>query len=292
MTHRISSRWHKYLFAITILASMSGCSTLEKLLGAADVREPVVSLAGSDLSGLSFDGAELTMLLDVDNPNSIPIKLAGFDYALSVDGKPFTQGKQHSGISIDPHSSNQVKVPVAFKFAELVNLFKGEGSRDTLPFSLDAKIRIDLPVLGTRTIPATYSNSIPIPSIPSMQVSNVKIDDLSLSGAALTVVMALENPNAFGIDFTRLDYNLLINGKSWASIKTSDVVTLPEKGQTQMGIPVRLSFSDMGTALYQALTQSKALEYQLNGNMTLDTTLPLLKNVKLPLEQTGAFQAR
>ena len=292
MVHRISSRWFKHLFAIMLLASLSGCSTLEKLIGAADVREPVVSLAGSDLSGLSFEGAELTMLLNVDNPNAIPIKLAGFDYALTINSKPFTQGEQHSGINIDAHSSNQIKVPIAFKFAELVNLFKGEGSKGTLPFSIDARIHIDLPVLGTRTIPATYSNSIPIPSIPSIQVSNVKVDDLSISGAALTVAMALENPNAFGIDLTRLDYNLLVNGKSWASIKTSDVVTLPEKGQTQMSIPVRLSFSDMGMALYQALTQSKALEYQLNGDMTLDTTLPLLKNVKLPLKQTGAFQAR
>ncbi len=292
MTFRTFPGRLSYFFAASIILLLSGCASLEKLLGAADVREPEVSLAGTQLSALSFDGAELTMLINVDNPNALPIKLAGFDYALNIDGKPFTQGEQHSGINIDARSSNQVEVPIAFKFTELVNLFKGEGNRDSLPFNIDSKIRVDLPVLGTRTIPASYSNAIPIPSVPSMQVSDVAIDSLSLTGAALTVVMAMDNPNAFGIDLTRLDYNLLVNGKSWAAIKTANVVTLPEKGHAQMSIPVSLSFSDMGMALYQALTQSKAMEYQLNGDMTLDTTLPLLKNIELPLKQAGAFQAR
>lgn len=287
----ISNRLHA-LFITSSFFFLHGCASLDTLMSAADIREPSVNLAGTQVSALSFDGAELTMLLNIDNPNPLPIKLAGFDYAVNVNGKPFTQGQQHSGVDIDARASSQVKVPVAFKFSELANLFDGKENRDELAYSIDTNVRVDLPILGIVSIPATHKNRIPIPAMPSIQVSDVNINSLGFSGADLTVVIAVENPNTFGIDLTQLDYNLLVNGTSWATIKSTDVLKLPEKGKTQINIPVQLSFADMGQALFQALTQGKAMEYKLNGDMTVDTTLPLFKNVQIPLVHVGAFEAR
>ena len=274
---------------ITLLA---GCASLEEMANAVNVQEPQVSLAGTKLSALSFEGAELTMLLNVENPNVLPIKLAGFDYALAMDGKSITSGKQTSGVDIAARGANQVEFPIAFKFADVLDVVQGLANKDQLAFNINSNVRIDLPVLGERTVPVSYSNQLPIPKAPSVTVSNVAIENLSLTGAALNVEMDVDNPNAFGVDLTTLDYNLLVNGKSWLETKATNVATLPEKGSTKMSVPIRLSFADMGMALYQTLTQTKPMEYQLNGNMTLDTTLPLLKNVQLPFNQLGSFQAR
>lgn len=287
----ISNRLHA-LFVASSFLFLHGCASLDTLMSAADIREPSVNLAGTEVSVLSFDGAELTMLLNIDNPNALPIKLAGFDYAVSINGKPFTQGEQHSGVDIGARASSQVKVPVAFKFSELANLFDGKENGDELAYSIDTNVRVDLPILGVVSVPANHHNSIPVPSIPSVQIADVYINTLGFSGANLTVVIAVENPNTFGIDLTQLDYDLLVNGHSWADIKSTNVVKLPEKGKTQMNIPVHLSFADMGQSLFQALTQGKAMEYKLNGNMTVDTTLPLFKNIQIPLVHVGAFEAR
>ena len=279
---------------ITALAALllSGCATLEEVADAVNVQEPRISLAGTKLSALSFEGAELTMLLNVENPNALPIKLAGFDYALAVDGKSLTSGKQTSGINIGARAANQVEFPIAFKFADILDLVQGIGSKNQLPFDISSNVHVDLPVLGTRTITAAYSDQLPVPKTPNVAVTHVAIENLSLTGAALAVEMEVDNPNAFGVDLTKLDYNLMVNGKSWAQTKATNVAKLPEKGSTKMRIPVRLSFADMGMALYQTLAQTKPMDYQLNGNMTIDTTLPLLKNVELPLNQLGSFQAR
>lgn len=46
----------------------------------------------------------------------------------------------------------------------------------------------------------------------------------------------------------------------------------------------------MGMALYKSLASSPSMDYRLQGNMTLDTTLPQLKNVKDPINQKGSNQ--
>ena len=281
-----------HLIAALSAVLLTSCASLEEMANVINVQEPKVSLAGTTLSALSFEGAELTMLLNVENPNALPIKLAGFDYALAMDGKSITSGTQTSGVDIGAHATNHVEFPIAFRFADVLELVQGLAGKDELQFDINSNVRMDLPVLGTRTIPVSYSSQLPIPKKPSVAVTNVAIENLSLTGAALTVEMEVDNPNAFGVDLTTLDYNLLVNGKSWLATKATNVAKLPEKGSTKMSVPVRLSFADMGTALYQTLTQTKPMDYQLNGNMTLDTTLPLLKNVQLPFNRLGSFQTR
>ena len=87
----------------------------------------------------------------------------------------------------------------------------------------------------------------------------------------------------FGIDVSQLAYSLSINGAQWAESTLSETIKLAEKGETQIDIPLKLNFMEMGSALMK----SKGLNYQLKGNMNLDTTLPMLKNVKVPFDKSG-----
>lgn len=274
----------------TLLAA--SCASVEELAKLAEFQEPTVDLSDTRLNRLTFDSAEFMLVLDVQNPNPLPINLAGFDYALNIDGKTFTQGKQTSGVAIKANARSQVQFPMTIKFSDLTGISKSFRTKDSLPFKIDATIKVNLPVLGLRTIPASYQNKLPVPKPPSVKVTNLTIDKLSFTNAALKLELEVDNPNAFGVDLTRLNYDLAVNGKPWAKSSDTNVMKITKNSKSRISIPINLDVATMGMALYKTLNSSNPLKYQLQGNMMLDTTLPLLKNVKMPIKQSGTINAR
>ena len=102
----------------------------------------------------------------------------------------------------------------------------------------------------------------------------------------------MDNPNSFGVDLTKLNYDLAVNGQQWAKSSASNVARINKNGKSTVSIPIRLEFATVGMSLYKTLTSSAPMDYRLQGDMNLDTALPLLKNVNMPINKTGSVRAR
>jgi len=275
--------------ALLLLVS---CAEVKELAKITDIKEPSISLAGTQLTALTFDGAEFMLDLNVGNPNPVPIKLAGFDYALNIDGKTLTHGKQNSGIDIGAKNRSQIKVPVAVKFSDLRALMKGFGDKDSVPFNIDANIQVNLPLLGVRSIAVSYKNELPVPKAPSVSVKNLSVDKVNLTNAVVKLNLEVDNPNSFSVDLTKLNYDLAVNGQQWAKSSAINVARINENAKSTISIPIRLEFATMGMSLYKTLKSSAAMDYKFQGDMNLDTSLPLLNNVNMPINKSGSVRAR
>ncbi len=268
----------------------ASCDSVNELVKMADIKEPSVSLAETNLNKLTFESAEFMLLLDVDNPNPVPIHLAGFDYTLNVDGKTLTNGKQNKGVEISANDRSQIEFPVAVKFADLLKLTKGLTNRDTVTFNAAANVYVNLPLIGQRSIPASYETQLPYPKPPSVSIKNLVVDKLNFTSATINLVLQVNNPNSFDVDITKLHYNLNVDGKPWADSSTTNVAKIAKNGLSNISIPINLDVSSVGKTLYKTLSSSNPLKYQLQGNITLDTSLPLLKNIQLPINQSGTMR--
>ena len=277
--------------SLLLLASCADVN-VKDLAKIAHVEEPSVSLASTQLTNLTFEGAELMLSLDVKNPNPIPIKLSGFDYALSVDGKTLTHGKQKNGLEIRARDRSVIELPVGIVFSDLMALAKGFADKDSVPFNIDANIEVNLPILGVRSIPVSYKNQIPLPKAPSLSVKKLSVDKVNLTNATVKLELEVDNPNSFGVDLNRLNYDLAVNGQQWAKSSAIDVARIDKNTKSTISIPIRLEFATMGMTLYKTLTSSASMDYRLQGDMNLDTTLPLLKNVNMPINKSGSVRAR
>ena len=88
-------------------------------------------------------------------------------------------------------------------------------------------------------------------------------------------------------------YNdLAVNSQQWAKSSASNVGRINKNGKSTVSIPIRLEFATVGMTLYKTLTSSAPMDYKLQGDMNLDTTLRLLKNVNIPINKMGSFRAR
>jgi len=281
-----------WLISLCTLLTVNGCASLNQLKDAADIKNPEVNLKASRVTALSFDSAELELTLSVNNPNLIPIKLAGFDYTVNVGETQLLSGEQQNGVKINARGQSDVQVPLSIKFSQLKTLSDALNNKNELTYNIQTTAHLDLPVLGIRKFPGSIQGTLPIPIIPKISVQNIDIKKISFTGATLLLAIKVENPNTFGIDLRRFGYDLAVNDKHWAKGNMNELIHVAENGTTTLHIPLELNFSQLGMALYKTLTQSTPLNYQLNGNMDIDTTLPLLKNISTPFNYSGSVNSR
>ncbi len=275
------------LSCLFIIALATGCSSLNAVKEATGIKSPSVSLAGMQITDLTMENVGLSLTLSIDNPNPIPITLAGFDYSLFFDGKQLLAGEKRDQLKIVAKGVSSVTLPITLNFSDLENLYQGAMSQDTLRYELKATALVDIPVLGIQKFPSTQTGEFPIPKAPDVSLSGITIEKMGLTSANIVITANIKNPNYFGIDISQLAYSLSINGSKWAESTLSDAINISEKSETKINIPLKLNFIEMGSTLYSTLTKGGGLKYQLMGNMNLNTALPMLKNVAVPFDKSG-----
>ncbi len=276
----------RLLVVMAVLLATS-CASLNAIKDVAGIENPTVSLSDMRITGLTMEGASILLTLNVDNPNPVPIDLAGFDYALLFDGKQLLAGEKRDRLKIDARGVSAVTVPVSLNFADLQSLYKGVAYKDSLDYELKTAALIDLPLLGVKRFPSSKKGEFPVPKIPEVSLRGIDIEKMGLSGAEVVINADIKNPNSFAVDVSQLVYSLSINGSKWLESALGESIKLTEKGKTRISIPLKLNFLEMGNVLYGALMEGKGLNYRLTGDMNLDTALPLLKNVKVPFDKSG-----
>lgn len=276
------------LIALTVVVLSTACSSLDQAMQMAKIDKPTVSMSDARITGISFDQAKLEFTLDVNNPNPIPVQFAGFDYHFLVNGQQLMAGEQRDGVKIAANQTSQVKLPLVLKFVDVFESIKSLADNKTLDYAIKTDALLDLPIMGMVRIPAEKAGQVPVPQLPKISLDGIKIKSLGFKGADLEIGLNLDNPNAFDIDIRDLGYDLVVNGQRWLQSQGKDTISLAKSASSQVKVPLNLSFLDMGLTLADLLKQQSTLDYQLVGNMNMDTSLPMLKDIALPFKQSGS----
>jgi len=273
---------------ICFLIFMSaGCSTIKDLV---NIKDPELNLKNAELSDLSFDKADLLLDIEIKNPNNYSLKLDGFNYDLAINKTPFVNGKQEGGQTIKANGSSMFQVPIELKYKNLYDTFQSLANKNSVDYDILLGFDFNLPLAGKTTFPVKGKGSLPLPKIPKIKFDKFKLDDISFSEADLILKIVVENPNSFDLIMNSFNYDLNVDSKSWAKSFSDEKVKIAENGKSVLTIPVTLDFLTMGRAAYRSITSLEPLEYNLKGVMNLDTSLPIMKNIVLPIERKGKIK--
>ena len=99
---------------------MSACSSLGPLL-----KDPEVKVLDLKMLGITAQGVDIDVGLNVKNPNPLPLNLDSVDYALSLSGEKVTEGTFEKGINIPANGEGVVRIPLKFQFQSVGNLLSG-----------------------------------------------------------------------------------------------------------------------------------------------------------------------
>jgi LEA14-like dessication related protein len=120
---------------------------------------------------------------------------------------------------------------------------------------------------------------------PDVQVKDVKVTALGLTGGSVDVVLNVNNPNNFRLDASRLTYNLIIDTVRFASGSLDQRMTVESGQNLEVRVPVNFTYSGVGEAGRQLINMG-SVPYRMTGDFTVAT---ILGNFTVPYDRAGRF---
>ena len=114
----------KALLPLTLLV-LSSCANLTGSL----LKDPEVNISNFKLTDMTSKDISIDLVLDVNNPNPIPLNLDSVDYSLNLSGQKVTEGTMNKGVSIPASGKGQVTIPMKFAYNSVGSLLSGLMNR-------------------------------------------------------------------------------------------------------------------------------------------------------------------
>jgi len=262
------------------------CSTLKDL---ANIQKPSVSVENIRVAGLSFDGLELLFDIGIENPNSLAVTMASFNYEFYLNNQLFLKGVQDSTQSILARSKSQLEIPIALDFQKIYATYQSLKDQDSSVYKMQLGLTFDLPVIGKTTIPLSKEGGIPLLKLPKISVTGLKLKNLSLTSASLELETKLENPNSLNLILNQFQYNLKINERNWLSGVKNQAQAIHSKTTQPLLIPFSINFLEIGQSVYQAIVNNETLNYNFSGKINVGSSDLLLTKKDIPFLTYGSI---
>jgi LEA14-like dessication related protein len=122
---------------------------------------------------------------------------------------------------------------------------------------------------------------------PVVTLKQVQLRGVGLTGGSLDVTLAVQNPNHFRLDATRLTYRVMMGGDSLtvASGAMDKLFTVQEGQTSDVVIPVNFTYSGLGAA-GRSLLNTGAVDYHVIGDVTVGSPVG---NFTVPYQSSGRF---
>jgi LEA14-like dessication related protein len=125
---------------------------------------------------------------------------------------------------------------------------------------------------------------VKVPALPRFALEGLRVRSVSLSAVAVGVRLRVENPNAFPLPGSELEYALALAGTPIARAEGASVVAVPGGGSTVVEIPVRIDVASAGRVAAD-IARGGDVQVELTGKAQV-------AGLPLPLDVRGRVPAR
>ena len=257
--------------AITVvsLILMAGCAGLEGL-----VATPTARVESVEISSISFDSVTVQVNVEIDNPNPLGVTLDAYDYGLDAWDSEVVSGRVEDPVSLRAGGKSDLPIPVTLTFPELADVGTSMAGAESVPLDIALGLEIAVPYMGAIRLDLSAFIDIPIPRPPAITPVRIQVDSINLSGAQVSLVMEMGNPNSFSMGIRRLSGSFMVGGRSWGEIGLDESVDLAPDGRQSAVVTARISFADVGRSAWSLLTGSGSARVSMSGDADIDLDIP------------------
>jgi LEA14-like dessication related protein len=272
----------KEIYVLLLLVGM-----LVSLAPAKSLRDNLaVSLQEKRIQDLDFTGLSLIFYLRITSSSSKLVYLAGYDYRLVINGGEYIQlnAALEESIEVEPQGSTLISLPLKITNDLLFKTIQGIEGEDKAACYLSGGFIFLEERKKQERIPFAFTAEFPILKKPEIEFIVLKVNDLTIGGADLTLEVKFRNTNGFELLVDRLKYRLSLGDRP---IGEERIVwgdkNIEKKGEKVFSLPVLLNFFEVGKEVYDILHQP-AVICQMFGEAEVSTSWG---RIKLPFEKRG-----
>jgi LEA14-like dessication related protein len=258
-----------YLIFLPVVILLVSCSSLDKDLVKSVFKEPKVSVEKTEFKGLDLYKVSLLVHMRILNENPYGVTFRGVDYGLYINRgeNPLLSSSVRETISIAAERDNFVSFPVDLYFREIKNL---DFSKTEIILGLKGKALLQT-IVGDLKIPFDLEKSIPVPRLPEISVTKLKLLDLNVmqKTASLQLTLGVHNRNSFTLPLDSFNFNLALEGVEVSRDNRLDNMTIMPNDTEYLAFVIDLDLVMIKTTLERIL-QGSSVEFELDGSYGLD----------------------
>jgi LEA14-like dessication related protein len=273
-----------FLVVALVAGSVAGCSSVMQTLQDTFEQRPTAKVTATRLSDIDLRSVTMQFDIEVDNPYSFDLPLLNLDFGLSTNGQDFLDGTSEVGGTVPAQGKRTIALPVRVDLVGLIDTVKGLRPGQVIPYDAELGLKVEVTGMGPMRLPLQKSGELPIPDVPSVEVSSLDWDQLSLNTVSGTLLLAIGNTNEFPFSLNSLDYDLSLSNTSVARGENRDALQLEAGESGNLTIPISFSPGVAGLALLNGLRDGET-DYSILGRIAIETPFGPMD---LPLKKSGA----
>ncbi|MDD5456854.1 MAG: LEA type 2 family protein [Candidatus Margulisbacteria bacterium] len=253
------------------------CSAVFFLESCVDIKQPQVRFDRTEITGLDMQKARANFIFKIQNPNSIGLDEASYDYKLSINNLDFLEAKNNK-FSLPANRESTVILPVEVNYIKAFNtmeLFAKSilSGQDSIPYELSGNFHFQF-IAFPISIPFKQKGVVPLPVLPGITIKSVSIEKAGLTDIVLNFKVGLNNNNNFTLPLQNMDYQVKINGQNVAGGVAADITDIAQNSSRDVSVLVKTNIFQLGEQLMSVLNR-KGFNYRFSGNLrTGDMSVP------------------
>lgn len=120
---------------------------------------------------------------------------------------------------------------------------------------------------------------------PVVQLRDVRINGLGLTGGSMDVLLSVYNPNDFTLDASKMTYRIMVDSVKFADGTVDSRFNVDGNDSTVVTIPVSFTYSGIGEAGRQMINTG-SVNYRVSGAVSVGTPIG---SFDVPYDRTGRF---
>lgn len=269
------------LIPILALFLFCGCSVLNKLNKA---RAPRVDFQTFRLKALSRDGLEFECVLKISNPNAFELALRRIQYTFYLKEQKVFEAGAPQEVRIPSASAGTVSLPITLNYrntgAVLKEAFQGH---EKLPYRVALNLTLET-MLGGLECAVQNQGKLPALVMPKIQITEFKLNALSLTGADGNVSLKVQNAADYEIEMEKTSVALSLGRTPLLSKDLNTLKKIGPGAAVAMTLPFNINFLEVGKEVFTILKGGSAafnLQSVLEQNGLGRYSMQEEKNIKI-----------
>jgi LEA14-like dessication related protein len=256
-----------------VAMSILSCASLRQEL----IRKPAVSFEQMELHDMSLFEATAVFKFNVINPNPMGLSIRNIAYHLNISDKKFIKGISDKDLRVRAAGLGKLELPITISYADLSE--SSENISDKVEYDIFGSVEI-----GPFTIPYRARGTLNLPKPPRLSLKSIRVTETSHTYAGVIFEFELENDNLFAVAVRRMEYNIYIAGKEFAS-GSGENISIPLRTKLRLEMPMKINFFKNGQSLAAILDESSGV-YEISGTMAFDDIKE--EKRKIPFRRAGS----
>lgn len=260
---------------------------------AADYVVPELQLADMHVTNLTANKAEMSLSMAIDNPAPVGIRIDSLQYVIYMEDNEVARTTYPDSLRIEASDSTAFSLPLTLYFDKLDSVLNNleQQGQDSANYRVDATIYTDVPVIPKNEIVLNIEKRLPLIWPPEIQVAEIGVEDVGISGATFKADIVVTNKNIFDFGFRDMYYAVQLEDNEAVERNKPGIVHIPAKSSTTIRIPADIDFKGMGKNLIDLIRKGDNVRYYFDMNTEMVSDSEMLDDGDIQMSSSGKLKS-